>query len=273
MSDTKIVPKDAGPDLAAYTIVPIPTGIRIAKASLPLVVIMPLVAFGITNHYKNGTLSDNLPILLAFFIGGIWWAYKLFAKAEKIVFTSAITPIPLNERLRKAELAIGGTIGVCCVVWVLQYANGLLENYWTMVWPLALGGTVFATIFVFDSKFVTLTPEAQQAQQRMVEAKTLQTAVSNERFERFFRKWWVRYPLAALIVWGAMWVASKPNEKAGDWLIIGMALLWAAWLAREIAYVLLGVGAIWLLFKGVAALPVSVAVIIGAIIIAGAMKR
>lgn len=82
--------------------------------------------------------------------------------------------------------------------------------------------------------------------------------------------WWVRYPLAGLLVWGA---AALYAEKPQAWWASLAFVIWAMVLAKEISLLVLLVGAAILLFQGVAALPVSVAVIIGAIIIASALRR
>jgi hypothetical protein len=74
------------------------------------------------------------------------------------------------------------------------------------------------------------------------------------------------------MIWGAVWILQNNTEAKDAWLAVGL-LIYAMIRAREISLFLLAIGAIWLLFRGVAALPVGAAIIIGAIIIASAMRH
>jgi len=79
-----------------------------------------------------------------------------------------------------------------------------------------------------------------------------------------------RYSLAIMVVCGAIFIAdAKPNE----WWIAAVLALWAAILAREITILLIVIGGAYFLFLGIASLPVSIAVIIGALIIAAAVRK
>jgi hypothetical protein len=97
-------------------------------------------------------------------------------------------------------------------------------------------------------------------------------AARDQYWAAVWRNGWVRYASAAVMIWGAVWLLQSNKDGKDAWLAIGL-LIYALIRAREISLLLLGVGALWLLFHGVAALPVSVAIIIGAIIIASAMRR
>jgi hypothetical protein len=79
-----------------------------------------------------------------------------------------------------------------------------------------------------------------------------------------------RYSIAVVLLCGAIFIVdAKPNAW---WLGVFLAL-WAAVLAREISFLFILVGGGYLLFTGLASIPVSVAIIIGALIIASAMRR
>lgn len=76
--------------------------------------------------------------------------------------------------------------------------------------------------------------------------------------------------MAGLLTWAAIWVLSdRPNA----WWAAVALILYALCCAREVAGILLVGGGIYLLFRGVAALPVSAAIIIGACIIASALTK
>lgn len=79
-----------------------------------------------------------------------------------------------------------------------------------------------------------------------------------------------RYSIAVVLVCGAIFfLDAKPNTW---WLSVFLAL-WAAVLAREISYLFILVGGGYLLLEGIASIPASVAIIIGALIVASAMRR
>jgi len=82
----------------------------------------------------------------------------------------------------------------------------------------------------------------------------------------------LRYLLAAFFVWqGYSSIGMKDNE----WFMPILWLAWAAIFAAELSIILLAIGLfffiIWLMYLGIKALPVSIAIIIGAIIIASAI--
>src|SRR5205807_2053583 len=112
-------------------------------------------------------------------------------------------------------------------------------------------GLLGAFIERFNATKTTTTEAGKAAQLR-------KRAEAQRRESEFLNKWWVRYPLAVLILWGAAWIWS---ERPNTWWLALIALLYTLWLAREVVGLLLVAGGVYLLFKGVAALPVSVAVI------------
>jgi hypothetical protein len=88
--------------------------------------------------------------------------------------------------------------------------------------------------------------------------------------------WWLRYPTGVAVFYGAHWVAFEWEKKAG-WIlglllaIIGLGLLRELFFGILIAAV---VGLVlWAIGAAAAALPVSAAILIGAMIIASALRR
>jgi hypothetical protein len=81
-------------------------------------------------------------------------------------------------------------------------------------------------------------------------------------WQQWWRRPWVRYVSAALLLGGAAWTL----QGGGRWWIPVALSAYALIRAWEVSLVVLGVGAAYFLFRGVASLPVSVAVIIGALI-------
>lgn len=88
--------------------------------------------------------------------------------------------------------------------------------------------------------------------------------------------WWLRYPASAAVFYGSYWSFFEWEKRAG-WVLGVLLLIIAVGLAREllfgvIAAVVVGL-ILWAVGAAVAALPVSIAIIIGAMIIAQAVKR
>jgi len=92
-----------------------------------------------------------------------------------------------------------------------------------------------------------------------------------EDWDRIWQTAWARYVSAALLIWFAIWFAQQDANGKHWWLPVA-AFIYALIRAREISIGVLVLGGIYLIFHGIAA-PVSVAVIVGAMIIASAMKK
>jgi hypothetical protein len=93
----------------------------------------------------------------------------------------------------------------------------------------------------------------------------------SRKIDAHMKRWYCRYPIAAALLYFAFNLPPQKNDK-DCWLPIVM-VLGAAVFAHELSLLLIGCGVFYLLVNGIASLPVSVAVIIGACIIAAASKR
>jgi len=88
--------------------------------------------------------------------------------------------------------------------------------------------------------------------------------------------WWLRYPASIGVFAGSYWAFFEWDNKAG-WVFGALLVVIGLGLIREFFFgvlvaILAGL-ALWAVGAAVAALPVSVAIIIGAMIIAQAMRR
>jgi hypothetical protein len=92
----------------------------------------------------------------------------------------------------------------------------------------------------------------------------------NKYFTEYCERPIVRYSLALMFLCAGIWISG---EKPHLWWFIFPASLLSAYFAREVAIVGLVLIVGILLFKGIASLPVSVAIVLGAMIIAGAIRR
>lgn len=88
-----------------------------------------------------------------------------------------------------------------------------------------------------------------------------------------FDRWYVRYPLAFFMLWAAWYLINMNKKPDLWWMAVLLAVPAAIYFARELSLVLVSIGVLYLFIKGIASLPISVAIIIGAIIIALAVRR
>jgi hypothetical protein len=176
---------------------------------------------------------------------------------------SVIVEVPRPKRLRKALITLAVTVGVSVWAVAYLYSEGQLglETLWL---------TPFFTTGMFLSYRHWSTSHVTEVTQKAQRRKREEEEAQRRRQEEAEDKWYFRYPLAALCLWGA-WHFSE--TKPDKWWLAGIAVLAAAAFAREVSLLLLGIGLISLVFQGIASLPVSVAVLIGAVIIASAIRK
>jgi hypothetical protein len=124
---------------------------------------------------------------------------------------------------------------------------------------------------------VQVVPEPTIASQAKSESKSPDPAAWwNQEDFPYSAPWWLRYPASISVFAGSYWTFVEWDKKAG-WifgallLIIGLGLVRELFLGALVA-ALAGL-ALWAVGAAVAALPVSVAIIIGAMIIAKAVRR
>lgn len=80
--------------------------------------------------------------------------------------------------------------------------------------------------------------------------------------------WFSRYSIATVLICGAVFI---PEAKPKFWWASIFLALWAAVLGRELSLLLLATAGLYFVFKGLASVPVSVAIVISACIIAYAI--
>lgn len=101
--------------------------------------------------------------------------------------------------------------------------------------------------------------------------------------EELESKWYFRYPIALFLL-GFAWVTYKIYHDDSNLATRGIGILLfnplvstvvtigALIQAWEISLIVISLGMIWLMYLGIAALPTSAAIVIGALIIALAIK-
>lgn len=178
--------------------------------------------------------------------------------------------IPTYQRALKAAVgALVVVVGVWFILHLLGDSERLLSDDWGIFLPLSAQIIVGAAV-VFQAL------SRRQRRQMTTAAKAQALAIAAEQSQReweWLRKHWgIRYAVAAGLVSAAAWALSERHTGAAVVFGIGAALL-----GLELTLAAVSIAAIcWvgsLLYHGIATLPVSVAVVIGAFIIAGAVRK
>lgn len=263
-------PETQSRDMAAYAITPVSTRIRYGKAAIPIVVSIVLTTWGWWGQYQNNAFGNKWFVLLSLLAVGFWLGIKFYRETEHKHLAFLSIDIPLKARVKKASAIAGGTLGLCALVWTVHYSNDQFEEYWWYVWPVGVPGLAWNVIELLRAHKRVLTPAGEAETKRLESQKQIKEAEAARRAAEMEDRWYYRYPLAALMLFGAWWIVG---EKEKLWWLAVLLVIVAAFQAREFSLLILAGVVVYLLFQGIVALPVSVAVIIGAVIIASAIRR
>lgn len=229
-------------------------------------------------QFASGTLFSSVALwgLIPLAIG-LLSAYSTYQAAEVRRYSTTTNARTRKQRLRRAGpwWAIGFvSIGL---VWWIQFEKGNFQQAWWYVWPLLLFFIVGLGLYRL-SREIVLTADAAAAQAHFEKLAQQPSTTPTEptAFDRFVERPFVHYPLAAALLAGAYYFAFESQEKSSGWVALGCLSL-AGLAAHEAAKWLLGLSLIgvliWAIVAGISILPVSAAIIIGALIIAGSLKR
>ncbi|KVV57087.1 hypothetical protein WT27_24280 [Burkholderia territorii] len=239
------------------------------------------IAFGLWGfQYSNGVLDWTrgwfgiVPIAV-----GLAFAWRAYKKATVRRFSTIHVLFTGTQRIKRALKWWCSAIGVAALIWWVQPEGAKFADYWWYAWPALPVFIVGTGLYLLNGDAV-LTPAATKAKVHIdnleQQAKLDRRASQSASTDAFFESPLVRYPLAGLFLYGAYYFGTAPDVKSGGWYSVG-AILLAAIFARELSRWLLFIafmGAIiWALVAGISALPVSAAIVVGALIIASANKR
>jgi hypothetical protein len=254
----------------AWVITPIPSRIRIAKAAFPLVISVGLASWLWWLQYENNVLSQNWYIPAALPLAGLWTAYRLYRSTERRELAYEWEAIPFRVRIKRGSLIFGAVLLLCGLAWSMQYSSDQLGTYWWYVWPVAIPGMIWATFELLRARKKVLVPEAQLENERLGSEQKLREQAAAQHAAEQEERWYFRYPVAALMLFGAYWIVEKKEQL---WWVGLLLVVVAAFQARELSLLIVAALVIYLLFQGPAALPVSIAIVVGAIIIANALRK
>lgn len=257
----------------AYEVSTIPLKPRLIKSLALAIPAIGLSVWAWIEQANNGVLLSNFWFPLIFFGAGCYFSWKTLITTEKKELTGTWIAPPVKKGLwKRVAIAIVITIyvGIFLQASIGDAKNTLLSTRILPLIPLVfLTGLYIWREFKPAKEFVP-SSAAKDEMARLEIENADKALVAKAKEDELYDKWWFRYLSASFMVGGAIWLSEyKPKL----WFVSVILVILAILSARELIFLILGVGAIWLLVAGIASLPVSLAVIIGAIIIASALKR
>ena len=172
--------------------------------------------------------------------------------------------IPRKERITNAiglpllMLWAAGVILFALDKFQTDKGAGIFVAVCLIIWAVWLGWKTLTTKEITTVIPAPPSPEQIKAQQE-----------ADAKLYAFLNKWWVRYPLGACLLIGSVYLYDANPKR---WLLSVILALFGLLAIRELVLVGAVIGVGWLLIQGIASLPVSIAIIIGAIIIASAIN-
>jgi hypothetical protein len=239
------------------------------------------IAFGLwALQYSNGVLDLTrgwfgiVPIAI-----GFAFAQRAYRKAAIRRFSTVRVLFTRTQRIKRALKWWCAAIGIAALIWWVQPDGARFADYWWYAWPTLPVFIVGIGLYLLKGDAV-LTPAATKAKVHLdsleQQAKLERTARQSAMANAFFETPLVRYPLAALCLYGAYCLGTAPDIKNGGWFAAA-AIVAACFLARELSrwllFIAFGGAVIWAIVAGISALPVSAAIVVGALIIADAIKK
>jgi hypothetical protein len=257
----------------------IPLQVRRKRAIVRLAIATLLAAFFLYMGYSNGEF-DNKSLAWSAIIFGIglilFWTNLNNTKIQR--FATERIELSKMQRAKKAFpfwlLGYGGTFSI----WGMQYRfDDLKEN-----WHFGLGFLIIALVghFIYSNLKYENKPTLEAAQLQTAQAESIATEpVIPSEFEMLLERLWerklVRFPASFALYWSAYELSQSDYPK--KWVFTAFLVIMGLGAAPELIVFVIGASvAIALLvfgFNVVASLPVSIAVIIGALIIASALKK
>jgi hypothetical protein len=226
-------------------------------------------------QFQNNAPAPYMLWGFAIFALGTFLGVRTFGIRERRVFdTTEVRYTHIQRAKRAARWFVPGLV-VLAFIWWVQVVNDQFSTYWWYAWPMLFPLLVGVGLYMLRRERV-LSASGQVARTQLDAAQAHVTEQRMARLNAVARSGLVRYVGAAGCLYVAYWLATESTGKS-----VGLAALaWVVFafiLASELGMWLLGIGLVcgvaWALFAGMAALPISAAVIIGAFIIASAVGK
>lgn len=254
---------------------PLTVGQRWTRLALWVVPTYFLTAYLFYLQFLNNAPPPYMLWGFGFFAFGTLMGVRALGIRERRVFDTIPVHYTHNQRLKRAAPWLGLGVFMLTVIWWSQLGFGQFDEYWWYAWPALLPLLLGTGLYMLKIERV-LSASGTHARAQLDAAQAQVTEQRNAKIDAFLGSGLVRYVGAAGCLYIAYWMfADSTHKNSGVGAICFVAL--ALFLARELGFLLLAVGLVavmgWAMFAGLAALPLSVAVIIGALIIASAAGK
>lgn len=248
---------------------------RCAKLAVRMGIGSAVTAWLFYLQFQNNAPAPYMLWGFAVFALGTFLGVRAFGIRERRVFDTTEVRYTHTQRLKRAARWFVPSVLMLGVIWGVQMSKDQFSTYWWYAWPVLVPLLVGIGLYMLrKERVVSAAGQYARAQLQAAQAQKRQELGSS--FERLLEVGLVRYGIAAVCFYGAYYFAFEDTgKKAG--LAAVCALIVGFVFARELGLWLLGLAVVggigWALFAGIAALPVSVAVIVGALIIASAVGK
>ena len=160
----------------------------------------------------------------------------------------------------------------------MQYRFDDLKENWHIGFGFFVIGVVGNFIFSnleYESKLTSEAAELQAIQAAIVTNEPKTPSELDILLEKIWERKLVRFPVAIGLYWGAFELSQSDYPK--KWIFTALIALMGIGAAPELILFVIGasllIGLLVFGFNVVASLPISIAVIVGALIIASAVKK
>ena len=257
---------------------PVSTRYKRTRAAIAVGIALTLVAL-LAWAQVRAREADWAAVVWKLAIGaaGAWVGYAYLRMKTVRKFRTVEVTLTRGERFKAAApwlgLGFGGVAITTAMYLNFREPDGLISIL--LFSPFALIGVL---VYALRRKQTVPTPEAAKMKAHFeapsVATEPAKPAPWEEKLEEFVLLKLVRYPAAAGLLWLAYELADVEKPK---WILVIAVVVGALFAAHELfLWLLLAgivIGVLTLGFNLVAALPVSAAIVVGAIIIAAAMKK
>lgn len=232
----------------------------------------------LAEHYQNQSL---LPFGFAWIgligVGG-WISRAVYVTDVRRDFATVAIEVPARVRRNRSLVATAIFLILAgSLVFSGAFAQDPKGVGLFLILPIAL---VYAWALWMTARYRTTTQFTKAALMEMQRANASPAPAEPSKaellLERLAAIWWVRYLVGIVLVIGACAIAVEGSGQKGE-VIIAIALgIWGVYCMREVFGWLIGAlvvgGILYAIAGALAGIPVSLAIIIGAIIIANSKK-
>ncbi|WP_036171644.1 hypothetical protein [Massilia sp. 9096] len=267
---------------AAYVVKPILFRVKFAKILAALCVPLGLgFAFILPAADSDTALKQTIVPLIAL-------AFALRYSAQVWYRDSVTVLAATRHRIKPENLIHKISVATSLLVLALMLVAGSQSgdsNHDVTSYVLTVSVYALYLAFLFWPQYQdVLTPAAKdeyarvkfaEAQAKQQQATRAEPTFADAAAVKIWSTWYARYTLGALLFWLAYAIATGGDRNA--WMLATTAAVGGLICMKELALWAIGLGILgglaYLAFGAIAGLPVSVAIIIGALIIANSRKK